>query len=210
MAKKMQRPEETERYRKLWLGIAHHRAAQFKEAISVLKEFEAENAWAVLAMAHHQLGQAEEAGKWLQKAKDWNDAVLRQAVAGPALKPIEWTNYAHFLIYFREARALIEKSAAKDEQWLAFQTRAREELAKRDKATWTYDHALFLQPDQPRHWRARGLRYIELKQWDKAMADLQQAVAKGYRDITWLKTSPDLAPLRSREDFKKLIETRQE
>jgi hypothetical protein len=34
---------------------------------------------------------------------------------------------------------------------------------------------------------------------------LQQAVAKGYQDAAHLKQDTDLAPLRDREDFKKLL-----
>jgi serine/threonine-protein kinase len=40
---------------------------------------------------------------------------------------------------------------------------------------------------------------------DRAMETLRQAVAKGYKDIANLKSDPDLASLRSRDDFKKLL-----
>jgi serine/threonine protein kinase/tetratricopeptide (TPR) repeat protein len=41
---------------------------------------------------------------------------------------------------------------------------------------------------------------------DGAMEFLRRAVAKGYRNAPSLKIDPDLAPLRSREDFQKLVQ----
>jgi tetratricopeptide (TPR) repeat protein len=40
---------------------------------------------------------------------------------------------------------------------------------------------------------------------DQAMAMLRDAVAKGYKDAAHMKKDTDLDPLRSREDFKKLV-----
>jgi len=40
---------------------------------------------------------------------------------------------------------------------------------------------------------------------DRAIAALRQAIAAGYRDFSKLNTDPDLAPLRSREDFRLLL-----
>ena len=40
---------------------------------------------------------------------------------------------------------------------------------------------------------------------DRAMAWLEKAVAGGYRDVEQLKADPDLAALRGRDDFKKLL-----
>jgi serine/threonine-protein kinase len=41
---------------------------------------------------------------------------------------------------------------------------------------------------------------------DHAMDFLRQAVAKGYRNVAVLKTDKDLSSLRSREDFRKLVQ----
>jgi hypothetical protein len=38
-----------------------------------------------------------------------------------------------------------------------------------------------------------------------AVAPLQKAVAKGYKDVDHLKKDEDLKALREREDFKKLV-----
>jgi tetratricopeptide (TPR) repeat protein len=43
------------------------------------------------------------------------------------------------------------------------------------------------------------------KEADAAMNCLKQAVAAGYKDVTQIEKDDDLKPLRSREDFKKLL-----
>jgi hypothetical protein len=40
---------------------------------------------------------------------------------------------------------------------------------------------------------------------DAAMKLLRDAVSKGYKDVVHMKKDPDLAPLRPREDFQKLV-----
>ena len=47
---------------------------------------------------------------------------------------------------------------------------------------------------------ARGDAYA-----DKAIAVLRRAVAAGYKRVDSLRTDPDLAPLRSREDFQRIL-----
>jgi hypothetical protein len=40
---------------------------------------------------------------------------------------------------------------------------------------------------------------------DKALAALRQAIQGGYKDVAHMKKDPDLAAVRDREDFKKLL-----
>jgi tetratricopeptide (TPR) repeat protein len=40
---------------------------------------------------------------------------------------------------------------------------------------------------------------------ERALKLLRQAVQKGFKDVQQLKTDPDLAPLRAREDFQQLV-----
>ena len=49
--------------------------------------------------------------------------------------------------------------------------------------------------------RAKQLQFYG----DQAMAMLRDAVAKGYKDAAHMKKDTDLDPVRSREDFKKLV-----
>jgi tetratricopeptide (TPR) repeat protein len=49
--------------------------------------------------------------------------------------------------------------------------------------------------------RAKQARFYS----DKAMAMLRDAVAKGFKDGSHMKEDPDLASLRAREDFQKLL-----
>src|SRR5262249_1599545 len=62
------------------LGMAHHRAGQYEEALRRLSEScelhpEGGNAydWFFLAMSHHHLGHADEARVWLEKATQWTE-----------------------------------------------------------------------------------------------------------------------------------------
>jgi hypothetical protein len=40
----------------------------------------------------------------------------------------------------------------------------------------------------------------------RAIASVDQALAKGYNNLAHLQTDPHLAPLRERDDFKKLLD----
>ena len=38
-----------------------------------------------------------------------------------------------------------------------------------------------------------------------AMRQLREAASKGYKDVAHTKQDPDLAPLRQRDEFQKLV-----
>jgi serine/threonine-protein kinase len=40
---------------------------------------------------------------------------------------------------------------------------------------------------------------------NRAMQSLRRAIARGYRDVRWLRRDPDLAPLRARQEFQALL-----
>src|SRR5262249_22465364 len=58
-------------------ALAYHRAGQPGQAIKALNGspqlLQQPRAWAALALAHHQLGQADDARRWLAKADEWYD-----------------------------------------------------------------------------------------------------------------------------------------
>jgi tetratricopeptide (TPR) repeat protein len=98
-------------------GIVLYRAGRFEEAIQRLNEsIVAQNGdgvfqdWLFLAMAHHRLGHADEARKWLDKTIQWAE----QADANkPGVEPLAWNLRLELQLFRREAETLIEgKSAA--------------------------------------------------------------------------------------------------
>ncbi|MBI1917216.1 MAG: protein kinase [Planctomycetes bacterium] len=183
LAKRAQRPElPAERWRLFLVGLAHYRAGQFEQAIRFFEDYadtpSSVRCMAVLAMAHHRLGHAEEARKFFKRADESFKAATEDALAAPRFKMPHsmWWEWAWTELFHREARAVIQGGSVKeDAKQAALAARARQELNRRDKATAACDHALMLQPDQPRLWLARGRRYAELKRWKEAEADLAKA-----------------------------------
>ena len=54
-------------------------------------------------------------------------------------------------------------------------------------------------------WFLRAVSLAQSNQPEKAVADLRQAIAKGFRYVDWMKNDSRLDPLRTRPDFKKLM-----
>jgi tetratricopeptide (TPR) repeat protein len=87
------------------MGLALHRAGRYEEAIQQLtRSIEADPNWSaallnwpVLAMAHHRLGHADEASRWLARA----ERARTRAMSGT------WWDAVEFWHLRREARALI-------------------------------------------------------------------------------------------------------
>jgi tetratricopeptide (TPR) repeat protein len=175
-------PSPAERYRIGVLGGALYRAGRFDEAIKRLGEIsDVRNPVSdlVLAMAHHGKGDTDKARELLEKAQTWYDAATREALTAPTydLPHWHWNEFVDFQILYREARALIEgTSAVQDKNAADLLARAREELARRDPLTAEFDHAVMVQPNEPRLWLARGRRLAELGRWGEAEADFNKAV----------------------------------
>jgi tetratricopeptide (TPR) repeat protein len=98
-------------------GLADYRARRYAESIEWIKRadprvngvhFDATK-FAVLAMAHHKLGHANEAATALANAKEimvkMPDPAKGQLFAG------DWFNWGHAQVVYREAEALLMKSA---------------------------------------------------------------------------------------------------
>lgn len=103
------------------LGLTHLRAKQFDQAVRRLDESISVDPmwaasflnWPVLAMAHLELGHAQEARAWIQKARSWQAVTPSRAVSNgtpPASSP--WWDRAEFEILRQEAEAL-EASAGR-------------------------------------------------------------------------------------------------
>jgi WD40 repeat protein/tetratricopeptide (TPR) repeat protein/tRNA A-37 threonylcarbamoyl transferase component Bud32 len=83
------------------LGAVYYRAGRYEIALKRLQEaIELEkdlvSAWLFLALAHHRLGNAEEATKWLAKAIEYNTA------------PLSWDERLKLRLLRTEAEALIK------------------------------------------------------------------------------------------------------
>jgi WD40 repeat protein/regulator of sirC expression with transglutaminase-like and TPR domain len=80
------------------------------------------------------------------------------------------------------------------------------QLQQWDKATVDFTRVVEGWPDEPGGWYLRALAYAQSSQPDKALSDLRQALAKGFQDAEQIKNDPRLEPLRSNDDFQKLLD----
>jgi superkiller protein 3 len=80
------------------------------------------------------------------------------------------------------------------------------QLTQWDKAAADFGKVVDRWPDGSEGWYLRAVAFAQLKQPDKALTDLRQAIAKGFNNVEQLKNDPQLAPLRTREGFGKLVE----
>jgi serine/threonine protein kinase/Tfp pilus assembly protein PilF len=110
------------------LGAILYRAGRKEEAVERLTEAHdmIENPTAAsttspaynlyfLAMAHHKLGHDEEAEKWLDKANEWTDMVLRDDESGAAA--VAWNRKLTLKLFREEAEELMdENTVAKEVQ----------------------------------------------------------------------------------------------
>lgn len=169
-------------------GLAHYRAGQFDKAIEQLEESLKTPSWQSgaghaselgIALAHHRLGHADEARRWLDKAEQWYDKAIQDALASPTgtANLCYWMDWPSFVVLYREAHKQMLGTDLKDDPRLTkLADRMRDWLQKRDKATADYDVALWLSPNQPRLWLARARRLAELKRDKEAEADFAKAV----------------------------------
>lgn len=152
-----------------------------------------------LALLCRTSGRFNEAEKYLRQALALQEQRAAESQAVPRYQAAlarTWKELAALqlatdsrdaaLSSLEKARALLEKlpaSGRRDLYLLACVHALEAPLLARDKAT------------APRARQAE----------DAALAALQRAVAAGYADVEHLKTDADLAPLRNRGDFQKLV-----
>jgi hypothetical protein len=70
--------------------------------------------WYFLAMAHQADGQPEEAQKWLAKAVEWTDKVVREDEEGTA--SLSWNRRLTLKLLREEAEAMIEKEGREEQK----------------------------------------------------------------------------------------------
>ncbi len=110
------------------LGVALYRAGRFEDAVKRLTEATALHAgpyrtdmlytWFFLAMAHHRLGHADEAHRWLDKAIQGTEEALKPAAGSagksgtaPGAIPPNWIRKLTLQLLRREAEDLIQARA---------------------------------------------------------------------------------------------------
>jgi len=183
------------------LGLAHYRAGQHDQAVRRLRESLAADqrewsartlSYAVLAMAHHRLGQAAEAREALKAAArvldHWTGEVYRQQGEGSWVKhfgaagnsSIPWWDWLEFQLYYGEAKMLIDGSPPPDDPRIhVLRARAFAGVRRHDKAAVEYDAALQRLPQDPvirlEAHRNRGYGYLQFRQWKPAAAEFAQA-----------------------------------
>ena len=154
------------------------------------------------------LGKAyAEQGQWDEAAAEYTKAI--------ELKPDTWEGWSgRAFIHFNRKQwnaAVADFSKAIDlapevhTNWW-HRGHAYLQLAQWDKGAADFGNVVDRWPDGSEGWYLRAVALAQLKQPDKALADLRQAIAKGFNNLEWLKNDLRLAPLRSREDFGKLLE----
>jgi WD40 repeat protein/Flp pilus assembly protein TadD len=96
------------------LGAALYRAGQFAEAVRQLEdavrlhgEGGTAHDWLFLAMAHHCLGQAAEARRWLDQTVRWLDALAATPPLDGSGDTVPWTHALDFRLLRREAEAML-------------------------------------------------------------------------------------------------------
>jgi serine/threonine protein kinase/tetratricopeptide (TPR) repeat protein len=153
-----------------------------------------------LAMVHNQRREFAAALPFLEQARPHHQAALKASPRSPT--------YRQFYRNNLETRAQSQQGLA-DHARLA---PAADELARfgYDPANDTYLAACFLARCVTLAGKDAQLDEARRKELAKDYADraltlLQQAVARGFKNIAQLKREPDLQPLRAREDFTKLL-----
>jgi serine/threonine protein kinase/tetratricopeptide (TPR) repeat protein len=104
------------------MGLAHYRADQHQQAIACLNgclekgpdwQFRVLN-WLVLAMAHHRLGQRDQAQRWFTQAQQWIQEETRTETrkgGGPIPAGWSWRDWLMVQLFRHEAEELIKKGS---------------------------------------------------------------------------------------------------
>ncbi len=78
-------------------------------------------------------------------------------------------------------------------------------LGQWDKAEADFKKTTQGWPDGAENWYQLGVVHVQMNRPTDAVADLTQAVAKGFNDVGRMKTDDRFKPLGTNDDFKKLL-----
>ncbi len=197
--------------------LISYRAGRFEQVVRELSADDPLKDWMIgrflLAMAHHRLGRADEARRWLKMAEDEYGNRARTFLDGPGfLVPFGYQGWLDSELFYHEAKQLIDGPAFKGDEFAkAIRTRAQKRLAQLDKAEDHYARLLLLHPDQPRLWIDRGRRLSELKRLDEAAKAFEKAAELAPKDAqVWKERGRAYAGLgkwdEAAADFVKALE----
>jgi tetratricopeptide (TPR) repeat protein len=187
-------------------GRILYRAGRFRQAADRLQQsfrlrgnnplyFPAD--YALVAMAHHRLGNAKEARRWLARARRQRDLRARKVATDPAAARAWdlWANPVADGLFFCEAEALIEGSPAEADpkQRLAF-ARAHARLGQWARALADYDLLLKERPKGTLFWLERGRVRERPGQNGPAAADFARAGELQAKELERLRAALDKAP----------------
>jgi eukaryotic-like serine/threonine-protein kinase len=96
------------------LGMALYRAKKFDKALAHLEEATKLGEWYIywpaLAMTHHQLGHADEARQWLDKANEYYRHVTEtNSEPLKVTEDVYWQDWAYFELLRQESNSLIDR-----------------------------------------------------------------------------------------------------
>jgi tetratricopeptide (TPR) repeat protein len=166
----------------------------------------------LLAMAYHRKGEVEAAKGWWRDAEAWfqkETAKLSglQAVRGP--DKMRWEDWLLAQVLRKEAATLLKEEFEENPEV----ARLHDKIKNFEPATYDYDLALLLQPNEPRLWLARARRHADLKRDKDAEADFAKAVEINPKDPQmWVDRARIYAALgqidNAARDFSTALEVR--
>jgi tetratricopeptide (TPR) repeat protein len=163
------------------IDLAHYRNRQWQQALDGLGRSAPINlgkGWVVLAMVHHQLGQAELARGLLGLADRWYEqtSVAMASEIPVAYPATPWWEWAQVQVLRREAKVLIEGKAPADHPLLRLHyARSYARLGATKEAEAEFKAAVDARPGDTVVWQARARVFSQLGWHDRAEADLGKA-----------------------------------
>jgi serine/threonine protein kinase/tetratricopeptide (TPR) repeat protein len=168
--------------RRVVRGITAYRNGQFAAAVRGIEEGLNGNAdiefpvngHFFLAMAHHQLGQAEAA----RTALDQGRAALRRCFPRPDHDELGemWVGWAGCQISRREAETLIEGATTADPLEYLHRAKLYAQLGETDRADAEFAAAVAVRPNDPEVWITRGRIFAQLDLKERSVADFARAI----------------------------------
>ncbi len=165
------------------LALAHLRIGQADEALQVASMRAAVDypvTWPVLALIHHQAGNAAEARRYLERSDRWWTNALDKSLAAPVhAMPITGPYWTPFVVIHREAQAkILNAEPPKEPLWYLFAGRFRGLHARDGRfGLKDLDTAVAIRPEDADVWIRRARVFSEIGMASRVPADLDKAAA---------------------------------